>query len=64
MADSIRLKKDMVLKHQPNLGEEVADVELPAGAELDVLQEFDTAWLVKTDDGKLLNVKKELAEEA
>ncbi len=64
MADSIKLKEDMTLKHQPNLGEDVADVELPAGTELEVLQEFDSVWLVKDDEGKLFNVKKELAEEA
>jgi hypothetical protein len=28
-----------------------------------VLQEFGQAWLVKDDDGRLFNVKKELAEE-
>lgn len=64
MADAIRLKEAVTLKHQANLGEDVADVELDAGTELAVLQEFDTAWLVKNDDGQLFNVKKELAEEA
>ena len=64
MADAIRLKASVTLKHQPNLGEEVADVELEAGVELTVLQEFDEFWLVKNDDGQLFNVKKELAEEA
>lgn len=64
MADAIRIKEAVTLKHQANLGEDVEDIELEAGAELTVLQEFDTAWLVKNDDGQLFNVKKELAEEA
>ncbi len=64
MADSIRIKAPVTLKAQANLGEEVEDFEFAAGAELAVLQEFETAWLVKNDDGQLFNVKKELAEEA
>ncbi len=64
MADAIKLKEACTLFHQPNLGEEVQPVKLEAGTELQVLQEWESAWLVKTDDGRLLNVKKELAEEA
>lgn len=64
MADNIRIKETVTLKAQSNLGEEVEDFEFEAGTELPVLHTFDTAWLVKNDDGKLFNVKKELAEEA
>lgn len=64
MAESIKIKEAVTLKHQPNLGEEVQEIELEGGTELQVLQEWDTAWLVKTEDGRLLNVSKELAEEA
>ncbi len=64
MADTIRIKETVTLKAQANLGEEVEDFEFEAGAELAVLQEFKMAWLVKDDDGRLFNVKKELAEEA
>ena len=64
MADSIRLKSAVTLKHQANLGEDLEDIELAAGDELAVLQEWDTAWLAKTSDGKLFNVKKDLAEPA
>ena len=63
MADAIRIKESMTLKHHANLGEEVEEIEFEAGTELSVLQEFDTMWLVKNDDGQLFNVKKELAEE-
>ncbi len=64
MADTIRIKETVTLKAQANLGEEIEDFELEAGMELAVLQEFKTAWLVKNDDGRLFNVRKELAEEA
>jgi hypothetical protein len=63
LADAIRIKESVTLKHHANLGEEVENVEFEAGAELSVLQEFETVWLVKNDDGQLFNVKKELAEE-
>ncbi len=64
MADAIKIKAACTLQHQPNLGEEIQPIELEPGTELQVLEEWDTAWLVKTEDGRLLNVRKELAEEA
>jgi hypothetical protein len=64
MADSITLKKDLTLRHQPNLGEEVAEVELSGGTELTVLQEWEQHYLAKDGDGKLFNVRKDLAEPA
>ena len=63
MADSIRIKDTVTLKAQANLGEDIDETEFEAGTELVVLQEFGPAWLVKDDDGRLFNVKKELAEE-
>ncbi len=62
MADTIKLKSDTSFKVQANLGEEIEDLDFAAGSELEVLQEFDTGWLVKTEDGKLIHVKKELAD--
>jgi hypothetical protein len=64
MPDAIVLKEDVSLKHQANLGEEVADVEIEAGTELQVLQEWDAHYLVKDDEGKLFNLKKELTDPA
>lgn len=64
MADTIRIKHSVTLRHQANLGEDVSDVELDEGSELSVLQDWDGAWLVKDGDGRLFNVKKDLAEEA
>jgi hypothetical protein len=64
LADSVRFKDSVTLKAQANLGEEVEDFEFEAGAELQVLQTWENAYLVKNDDGRLFNVKKELVEEA
>ena len=64
MADSIVLKEAVTLSSQANLGEEIVETEFNDGTELPVLQEFETAWLVKDDDGRLFNVRKEIAAEA
>jgi hypothetical protein len=64
MADSIRFREDITLKHLSNLGEEIEDVDFSAGDELTILQEWDEAWLAKNDSGQFFNIRKELAEEA
>jgi len=61
---AIKLTSDVTLKHQANLGEEVRDVDFEQGTRFEVLHKFDGAWLVKDDDGRLFNVKRDLAEEA
>ena len=63
MPDTVTPKTDLVVKHQANLGEDVADVELPAGEELVVLKEWENAYLVKDADGRLFNVWKDQVEE-
>lgn len=63
MPDIVKPKASLVLKHQPNLGEEIADVELQEGEDLVVLAEWKHAYLVKNDDGKLFNVPKDQVEE-
>jgi hypothetical protein len=63
VADRIRLKGGVTLRHQANLGEDVAEVAFEAGSELQVLQTWRAAWLVKDEENRLFNVKKELAEE-
>ena len=64
MADTIRITQTVTYKHQANHGEDVAEVELSEGDELTVLQDCEHAWLAKTSDGKLFNVKKDVAEPA
>ena len=62
MPDIIKLKAEIVLKSQSNLGEEVEEVVFTAGQELTVLKEWESAYLVKDADGKLYNVKKDLVQ--
>jgi hypothetical protein len=62
--DTIKLKATTTLKYQPNLGEEVEEIQFEAGQPFGVLKEWETSYLAKDDDGKLFNVKKELAEES
>lgn len=64
MADTIRITVPGTYKHQANLGEDVLEVEFSEGDELTVLQEWENAWLAKTSDGKLFNVKKDAAQPA
>ncbi len=64
MPDTIKLKVAAILKHHSNLGEEIEAIPFEAGQELTVLKEWESAYLVKDADGKLFNVKKELAEES
>ncbi len=60
MAETVTLKVDTTLKHQSNLGEEVEDVAFEAGKEFTVLKEWESAYLIKDEDGKLFNVAKSL----
>ncbi len=64
MSNTIKLKQATTLKHHSNIGEEVEDIQFEAGQDLTVLKEWEKAYLVKDDDGKLFNVKKELVEES
>ena len=64
MADTIKITSAVSLKHQANLGEDVEEVEFSEGDELSVLQEWEHAYLAKSSDGKLFNVKKDAAEPA
>ena len=63
MAERIRLKGSVTLRHQANLGEDVSEVAFEEGNELQVLQTYRNAWLVKDEENRLFNIKKELAEE-
>ncbi len=64
MPDSVTPNADLILKHQPNLGEDVADVEISAGEELVVLKEWEDAYLVKDAEGRLFNVAKDQVDPA
>ena len=62
MAETVILKSDSTLRHQSNLGEEVAEVPFAAGKEFTVLKEWEHAYLIKDEDGKLFNLPKTLVE--
>lgn len=64
MAETIKLTQDVTLKHHPNLGEEIEEVEFSAGDEFSVLQEWKEVWLAKSSEGKIFNVKKAVSEPA
>lgn len=53
------ITKPLTLKHQPNLSEDVEEISFAAGDKVTVLKEWDRAYLVKNDDGKLFNVPKD-----
>ncbi len=63
MADTIRMRENVTLKHQANLGEETEEIDFSAGDELTILQEWDEAWLAKSDGSLFFNIRKEIAEE-
>ncbi len=62
MASTVKIKETCSLNHQASLGDEVAEVTLETGEELTLLQEWEISYLVKTGDGKLFNIPKELVE--
>ena len=52
------INKDVTLKHQSNLGEDVEEVAFASGTEVTILKEWAESYLVKNDDGQLFNVPK------
>ena len=56
------LTRAIVLKHQSNLGEGVAEVTFSAGSSVAILKEWQHSYLVKSAAGQLFNVSKELVE--
>jgi hypothetical protein len=64
LAGSVTFKESCTLKHQANLGEDVEEVEFEAGEEISLLQDWERSCLVKSNDGKLFNVRKDLLEKA
>jgi|APDOM4702015248_1054824.scaffolds.fasta_scaffold394376_2 hypothetical protein len=56
------LTQAIVLKHQSNLGEGVAEVAFSAGTPVTILKEWQQSYLVKSAAGQLFNVPKELVQ--
>ncbi len=53
------LNRAITLKHQPNLGEDVSEVEFSEGSEVTVLKEWENHILVKDADGRVFNAPKD-----
>ena len=56
------IKTDITLKHQANLGEDVEEIEFPAGSEVEILHEWTDYFLIKDDSGQIFNVRKDAVE--
>ena len=53
------LNRAIALKHQPNLGEDVTEVEFGEGSEVTVLKEWENHVLVKDAQGRVFNAPKD-----
>jgi len=56
------INQAVTLKHQANLGEEIAEVAFEAGSEITVLKEWNDRYLCKNDAGQVFNVPKEYVD--
>ena len=56
------IKQTVTLKHQANLGEEIAEVSFEAGDEVTVLKEWADRTLCKDQSGQIFNIPKELLD--
>jgi len=52
------IREAITLKHRPNLGEEVEDVDFAAGEEVTVLKEWADLYLCKNAEGQVFNIPK------
>ncbi len=56
------INRDITLKHQPNLGEEVVEVAFEAGTEVTLLKEWRDHYFCKDAEGRVFNVRRELID--
>lgn len=56
------IKKAITLKHRPNLGEDVEDVEFAEGDEVTILKQWEDRYLCKNEAGQLFNIPKECVQ--
>lgn len=56
------MKQDVTVGYSPTKASGVTQVSLSAGDPVTVVKEWAEHYLIKTSDGKLFNVKKELVE--
>ena len=53
------LSRAITLKHKPNVGEDVVDVEFDAGTEVTILEKWENHYLVKDGEGRVFNAPKD-----
>ncbi len=58
-----RIAQDISLGHRPNLGDDVAQVELRAGDEVSVLKVWGDQVLARDAEGRLFNIPRSALEE-
>ena len=56
------INRDISLKHQPNLGEDIVEVRFEAGTEVTVLKEWRDHYYCKDSEGKAFNIRKEFVD--
>ncbi len=53
-----QLNRQMTLKLWPNKDADVEELELGPGDDIDIVQEWEAFYLIKTADGHYLNVER------
>ena len=56
------INTNITLKHQPNLGEDAADVAFEAGTEVTILKHWRDHYFCKSADGRVFNIRKEFVD--
>lgn len=58
------IRQNVTLGHAPTKASGVSNVTLAAGTKVKIVKEWKNHYLVKTAEGKLFNVAKELVDAA
>jgi len=56
------IRQDVTLKHALQKNIEPADVPLSAGDPVSIIKEWESHYLIKTADGKVLNILKQYVD--
>ncbi len=58
------IRQNVTLGHAPTKATGVAEVTLAAGTKVTIVKEWKNHYLVKTSEGKLFNVTREMVDPA
>jgi len=56
------IRQDVTLKHALQKSVDLADVPLNAGDPVSIIKEWEKHYLIKTADGKVLNILKQYVD--